>query len=79
MESGKNIQLLYDVGLRIKELRLENEWKQIELAKRIGVDRTSVSSCEGGKRIPDIFILCGIADEFGVTLDYLVGRSVQGE
>ena len=41
MESGKNIQLLYDVGLRIKELRLENEWKQIELAKRIGVDRTS--------------------------------------
>ena len=79
MEIGKNIQLLYDVGLRIKELRLENEWKQIELAKRIGVDRTSVSSYERGKRIPDIFILCRIADEFGVTLDYLVGRSVQGE
>ncbi len=79
MESEKNIQLLYDVGLRIKELRLENEWKQIELAKRIGVDRTSVSSYECGKRIPDIFILCRIADEFGVTLDYLVGRSVQGE
>ena len=79
MESGKNIQLLYDVGLRIKELRLENEWKQIELAKRIGVDRTSISSYERGKRIPDIFILCRIADEFGVTLDYLVGRSVQGE
>lgn len=79
MESEKNIQLLYDVGLRIKELRLENEWKQIELAKRIGVDRTSVSSYERGKRISDIFILCRIADEFGVTLDYLVGRSVQGE
>ena len=62
MESRKNTQALYDIGSQIRKLRLENEWKQIELAKKIGVDRTSLSSYERGKRIPDIFILCRIAN-----------------
>lgn len=62
------------IGMRIRRLRQENQLKQIELSMRIGVDRTSLSSYENGKRLPDITILCRIADVFGVTLDALVGR-----
>lgn len=64
----------YKIGPRIKQLREENELKQNELAKLIGVDRTSLSSYENCKRIPDIFMLGRIADIFDISLDNLVGR-----
>lgn len=64
----------YRIGLRIRQLRVENDFKQAELANLIGVDRTSLSSYENGKRIPDIFMLSKIADVFHVSLDYLAGR-----
>ena len=75
MESKRNIQTSCNIGAQIRLLRLKNNWKQSELADKVGVDRTSISSYESGKRVPDIFILCRIADEFEVSLDYLVGRS----
>lgn len=69
----------YKIGTRIQQLRRENDIKQIQLAKQIKVDRTSLSSYENNKRLPDIFILCEIADAFGVSLDYLVGREEKEE
>ena len=49
MESGKNIQLLYDVGLRIKELRLENELNLQKGLEWIG-HRFRPTSVENGFR-----------------------------
>lgn len=74
MELPKDKVDAYGIGLRIRELRKENQLKQIELSMKIGVDRTSLSSYENGKRLPDITMLCRIADVFEVTLDTLVGR-----
>lgn len=62
------------VGARIRLLRLEKNMTQRQLAAKIGVDRTSLSSYEHSKRTPDIFILCRMADVFDVSLDDLVGR-----
>ena len=62
------------VGARIRLLRLEKNMPQRQLAAKIGVDRTSLSSYEHSKRTPDIFILCRMADVFEVSLDDLVGR-----
>ena len=62
------------VGARIRLLRLEKNMTQRQLAAKIGVDRTSLSSYEHSKRTPDIFILCRLADVFEVSLDDLVGR-----
>ena len=42
-----------------------------ELRKQFG----ALSLIENGKRLPDIHALCDFADFFGVTLDFLVGRS----
>ena len=47
------------------------------MAEKIGVDRTSLSSYENNKRVPDIFMLCRIADVFEISLDHLIGREAQ--
>lgn len=67
----------YKIGSRIRKFRTESGLKQKEMADKIGVDRTSLSSYENNKRVPDIFILCRIADVFGISLDNLIGREAQ--
>ena len=62
------------VGIRIRRFRLEKNMTQDQLAAKIGVDMTSLSSYEHSKRMPDIFVLCRMADIFEVSLDDLVGR-----
>ena len=62
------------VGIRIRRFRLEKNMTQDQLAAKIGGDRTSLSSYEHSKRMPDIFVLCRMADIFEVSLDDLVGR-----
>ena len=64
----------YCVGARIRLLRKEKNMTQRQLATKIGVDRTSLSSYEQSKRMPDIFTLCKMADVFEISLDDLVGR-----
>ena len=64
----------YCVGARIRLLRKEKNMTQRQLATKIGVDRTSLSSYEHSKRMPDIFTLCKMADVFVISLDDLVGR-----
>ncbi|MCP1110332.1 helix-turn-helix domain-containing protein [Ohessyouella blattaphilus] len=58
---------------RIRELR--GERKQEEIASKIGISRGSLSYYESGERRPDINILNSIADVYGVSTDYLLGRS----
>lgn len=47
---------------------------QKELADLAGIDRTSLSGYEHGKRMPDIWKLCSFADIFEISLDELAGR-----
>ncbi len=58
----------------LKNLRLKHGMTQKELAGILHVCRTTITGWEAGKRIPDIFTLCNIADVFHVSLDELVGR-----
>lgn len=62
------------IGRNIKVLREERNLSQTELAKKLWIDRTSLAGYEIGKRLPDIFMLCRIADIFDVSLDVLAGR-----
>ncbi len=64
----------YSVGARIRLFRTEKNMTQRQLAAKIGMDRTSLSSYEHSKRMPDIFTLCKMADIFEISLDDLVGR-----
>lgn len=59
---------------RIKRLRTNAELTQSELAKYLGLERSTLTKYETGERRPDMNQLCKIADFFGVSVEYLIGR-----
>lgn len=60
---------------RVKMLREKNGLSQDAVGKIIGVKRYSVYAYEKGKCYPDVPHLIALADYFGVTTDYLLGRT----
>ena len=57
---------------RIAELRKLRGFTQAELAQRIHVSATAISSYERGRRSPDLSVLLALAQEFELTTDYLL-------
>ena len=45
------------------------------MAEATGIDQRTLSNYETGKTSPDSFALIKLADFFGVSIDYLVGRT----
>ena len=60
---------------RIKELRLERGLTQEAVGEIIGVKRYAVYSYEKGRACPEMKGLVALADYFGVSMDYLAGRT----
>ena len=60
---------------RIRSLRLSRGLKQSDLADILGVRQNTLSTWETGKYEPDSEALQNIADYFGVTVDYVIGRT----
>ena len=63
-----------ELGKKIYELRRERGITQEELAGELGVTAAAVSKWEKGATLPDVLMVCAIADFFGVTTDALLGR-----
>lgn len=63
------------VGKKICELRKSKDMTQEKLASEMGVSIAAVSKWETGNSIPDILMLCSIADFFDISTDELLGRS----
>jgi len=64
-----------NIGSRVKELRLTKGMTQSELAERIGMTSSAISSYEIGERQPSYDVLIKIAKLFNVTTDYLLGHT----
>ena len=60
---------------RIKSLRIAHGMTQEEVGKTIGVKRYSVYGYEKGNNYPEVPGLIALADYFGVSTDYLLGRT----
>ncbi|MBR6222743.1 MAG: helix-turn-helix transcriptional regulator [Lachnospiraceae bacterium] len=65
--------MILKISERIKELRESKNLTQADLAKHIGVSRSSVNSWEMGLSLPTIDRLIDLAQLFHVSTDYLLG------
>ena len=61
--------------IRLKELRLEKELNQKELAEIIDTTQRNVSNWENGNSEPDIQMMLKLAKFFEVSVDYLLGNA----
>lgn len=64
---------------RLRELRNESRETQVQTAKAIGVSPRYYQNLELGENLPGLELFFTIADHFGVSLDYLAGRSEERE
>ena len=63
------------LGKRIIQLRKKQNMSQEKLANILKVSRGAVSMWEIGQRRPDLDTLQKLADFFGCSVDYLLGRT----
>lgn len=59
---------------RIRALREDMDLRQIDVANATGIDQKTLSNYETGKTNPDSYAIIKLADFFGVSSDYLLGR-----
>lgn len=64
---------------RLRELRTETGMTQTDLARKLGISRSTVGMYELGRREPDFEILDLCADVFNVSVGYLVGDAERGQ
>ncbi len=60
-----------DIGKKIRNLRQHIGISQIDLAKIIGVSKSTMSNYERNYSIPDPDIIVALANYFNVSTDYL--------
>ena len=60
------------LGKRIAAFRREKEWKQDELAEKLGVSAQAVSKWENDQCCPDISLLPQLSKLLGVSVDELL-------
>lgn len=60
---------------RLQELKLTRGVMQKDVASAIGVPLRTYQRYEYGEREPQVSVFVRIADFYGVSLDYLAGRT----
>lgn len=66
---------LVNMGDKLKSLRAEKKLTQKQVADRIGLAISAVSSYESGTRYPSYDVLVKLARIFHVSTDYLLGMT----
>ena len=61
----------------LRKIRKERDLTMKEVGIAIGVGESTISQYETGKRQPDQQTLLKLADYFGVSVDYLLGRKTE--
>lgn len=61
------------VADRIKQLREQNDMTQAELARKLGITRSSINAWEMGISVPSTQYLMELSKMFKVSTDYLLG------
>jgi transcriptional regulator with XRE-family HTH domain len=70
--SNENITVRF--GLRLRKLRKEKGWTQVQMADALGIDRSYISDMEGGKKNVCLPTLEVLAQGFGISMARLISR-----
>ena len=62
---------------RIRDLREDRDLKQKEVAAMLGMSQTGYSKYETGENDIPTQVLIKLADFYGTSIDYLLGRTDQ--
>lgn len=68
-------QIASTIAMRLLDLRESSGAKQKNIAELIGTSQSRMSEYEHGEVLPSLFSLIKLADTYGVSLDYIVGRT----
>lgn len=66
---------MVDMGDKLRSLRIEKKLTQKQVAERIGLAISAVSSYESNNRYPSYEVLLKLARIFHVSTDYLLGMT----
>ncbi|MEZ3497685.1 MAG: helix-turn-helix domain-containing protein [Lachnospiraceae bacterium] len=69
---GKRIAAKADIlrlAASLRFLRQEREYTQQEIADAAGIERTTYTTYETARNIPNVFILARIAELYGISVD----------
>ena len=64
---------MFDLGLRIKDLREKVRWSQEDLGRKVNKSKSTISLYENDGLVPPGDTLIEMASLCNVSLDYLVG------
>ena len=78
-DSYMNSDRLLILGNRLKLIRAETKMKQKDFAAQFDIAPTTYSGYESGRHEPTLDFLIKIADKYELSLDYVVGRSLEKE
>lgn len=67
------VKELFSLSEKIRSTREQLGMTQAELAKKLGLTRSSVNSWEMGLSVPSTQYIIELAKLFGVSTDYLLG------
>ena len=63
----------------LKKLRIQKKKTQLNVQMETGIEQALLSKYESGKRIPPTETLITLAAYFGVSMDYIMGRTENPE
>jgi len=63
------------IGQRLKKLREEKDLTQAQVAKILGVSRTTYTQYETGKSEPDLATVSKLAEIYETSVDFLLGKT----
>ena len=64
------------IGKTLKQLRLQNNLSQEDVAKVLNISRQAYCRYENDQREPSLRMLCAIADFYDETTDFILGREI---
>ncbi len=67
--------MILDLSIRLRELRVSKHLRQEQVAKMIGVTKSTISAYENDLRQPSFEVLLKFANLYCVSTDYLLGRT----